>query len=195
MTRATRYASSLVCQEGHGTQPRRGDGRLRSVPVMQLAPPMHEGSRRGGAEQNDGWAAFFSSLVTKLRLKPPSRTELRRSERIFVTRRPFGPQLRQLLKPKTCLNCTDIGFRKCLGPLLSAALLLAGCDMSIGHLTGRATDEWTHRYPLSSGGEIRIVNTNGKLEVEPPAGPEVQILPERIARAAPEPGAPDRRPR
>src|SRR5437870_8319234 len=43
---------------------------------------------------------FHHGLVTKLRLKPPSKTEPRRSERIFVTRRPFGPQLRQLLKPK-----------------------------------------------------------------------------------------------
>ncbi|PYR00768.1 MAG: hypothetical protein DMF97_08930 [Acidobacteria bacterium] len=136
-----------------------------------------------------------SRLVTKLRLKPPSRTEPRRSERIFVTRRPFGPQLRQLLKPKTCLNRTDIGFRRCLGPLLSAALLLAGCDMSIGHLTGRATDEWTHRYPLSSGGEIRIVNTNGKIEVEPADGPEVEIRAERIARAATDAGARELLPR
>src|SRR5438876_5146321 len=55
-----------------------------------------------------------AGAVTKLRLKPPSKTEPRRSERIFVTRRPFGPQLRQLLKPKTCLNRTDIGFRRCL---------------------------------------------------------------------------------
>ena len=59
-----------------------------------------------------------------------------------------------------------IAVSRRLGPLLSSALLLAGCDMSIGHLTGRATDEWTHRYPLSPNGEVRIVNTNGKIEVE-----------------------------
>jgi outer membrane protein len=58
------------------------------------------------------------SVVTKLRLKPPSNTEPRLSERIFVTRRPFGPQPRQLLKPKTCLNRTNIGFRRCLGAML-----------------------------------------------------------------------------
>src|SRR5207249_8815559 len=65
-----------------------------------------------------GWALglyrhHVHGAVTKLRLKPPSQTEPRRGERIFVTRRPFGPQLRQLLKPKTCLNRTDIGFRRC----------------------------------------------------------------------------------
>src|SRR5439155_19750341 len=60
------------------------------------------------------WRNTRSGLVTKLRLKPPSRTEPRRSRRIFVTRRPFGPQLRQLLKPTTCLNHTDIGFRRCV---------------------------------------------------------------------------------
>jgi dipeptidyl aminopeptidase/acylaminoacyl peptidase len=61
-------------------------------------------------------------LVTQLRLKPPSRTEPRRSERIFVTRRPFGPQLRQLLKPNTCRNRTDIGFRRCRVVALSVTL-------------------------------------------------------------------------
>jgi len=52
--------------------------------------------------------------VTKLRLKPPS-DEPAAGSRIFVTRRPrSGRKLRQLLKPKTCLICTDIGFRRCL---------------------------------------------------------------------------------
>jgi hypothetical protein len=82
-----------------------------------------------------------------------------------------------------------------LGLLLSSALLLAGCDMSVGHLTGRATDEWTHRYPLSAGGEVRIVNTNGKIEVEPADGPDVEIRAERIARAATDAGARELLPR
>jgi Putative adhesin len=85
--------------------------------------------------------------------------------------------------------------RGLLAPLLSSALLLAGCDMSIGHLTGRATDEWTRRYPLSPKGEVRIVNTNGKIEVEPADGPEVEIRAERIARAATDAGARELLPR
>ncbi len=44
--------------------------------------------------------------------------------------------------------------------------LLAGCDLSLGNLSARATDEWTHTYPLTAGGEVRIVNTNGRIDVE-----------------------------
>src|SRR4051794_13846496 len=79
--------------------------------------------------------------------------------------------------------------------LLSLAILLAGCDMSIGHLTGRATDEWTRRYPLSPGGEVRVVNTNGRIEVEPGEGPDVEVRAERIARAATDAGARELLPR
>jgi len=73
-----------------------------------------------------------------------------------------------------------------LAPL---TLALAACDMSVGHLAGRATDEWTRRYTLAPGGEIRIVNTNGKIEVEPSNGSEVEVRAERIARAATDTGA------
>src|SRR6266567_8819236 len=71
----------------------------------------------GAARVPPPWQ-LVSWTVTKLRLKPPSKIEPRHRRRIFVTRRPFGPQLRQLLKParrKTCLACKDIGFRRCLG--------------------------------------------------------------------------------
>ena len=56
-----------------------------------------------------------------------------------------------------------VGSASCSLPLVFA---LAGCDMSLGNLTGRATDEWTRTYPLSPGGEVRIVNTNGRIDVE-----------------------------
>jgi Putative adhesin len=74
-------------------------------------------------------------------------------------------------------------------------LALAGCDLSVGHMAARATDDWTRRYPLSPGGEVRVVNTNGKIEVEPGDGPDVQIRAERIARAATESGARELLPR
>jgi hypothetical protein len=58
----------------------------------------------------------YDTLLTKLRLKPPSDRPAD-GRRIFVTRRPrSGRTLRQLLKPNTCLDCTDIGFRRCLSP-------------------------------------------------------------------------------
>lgn len=68
--------------------------------------------------------------------------------------------------------------------LLPLTVALAGCDASLAHLTARATDEWTHTYPLTAGGEVRIVNTNGRIDVEGVDGTTVEIRAERIARGA-----------
>src|SRR5262245_59623608 len=73
--------------------------------------------------------------------------------------------------------------------LLPLALVLGGCDMGMAHLAGRATDEWTHTYPLKAGGEVRIVNTNGKIDVEPSDGAELVVRAEKSARAATDTGA------
>jgi hypothetical protein len=78
---------------------------------------------------------------------------------------------------------------------LPLAFAVAGCDMSLGNLTGRATDEWIRRYPLSPGGEVHVVNTNGKIEVEQADGSEVEIRAERVARAATDSGARELLPR
>jgi DUF4097 and DUF4098 domain-containing protein YvlB len=79
--------------------------------------------------------------------------------------------------------------------VLPLAAFLAGCDVSLGHLTGRATDEWTRTYPLSQGGEVRIGNTNGRIDVEGVDGSTVEIRAERIARAATDEGAKELLPR
>ena len=70
---------------------------------------------------------------------------------------------------------------------LPLAVALAGCDVSLGHLSARATDEWTHTYPLTAGGEVRIVNTNGRIDVEGVDGRRVEVRAERIASGATEP--------
>ncbi|MGH9139511.1 MAG: DUF4097 family beta strand repeat-containing protein [Vicinamibacterales bacterium] len=77
-------------------------------------------------------------------------------------------------------------LKKASGPflLLPLVILMAGCDVSLGNLTARATDEWTHTYPLTAGGEIRIVNTNGRIDVEGIEGSTVEVRAERIARGA-----------
>ena len=36
------------------------------------------------------------------------------------------------------------------------ALVISACDVRLGNLAGRATDEWTHTYPLTAGGQVRI---------------------------------------
>ena len=79
--------------------------------------------------------------------------------------------------------------------LTSALTVLAACDLSLGNLTGRATEEWTRSYPLASGGEIRIGNTNGRVEIEGVDGSTVEVRAEKIARAATETGARELLPR
>src|SRR5471030_1694437 len=81
------------------------------------------------------------------------------------------------------------------GLLLPAALASSACDMSLGNLTGRATEEWTHTYPLTPGGEVRIVNTNGKVDVEGVDGNTVEVRAERIAKGATEESAREMLPR
>ena len=68
--------------------------------------------------------------------------------------------------------------------LLPLVVALAGCDVSLGNLSAHATDEWTHTYPLTPAGEIRIINTNGRIDVEGVDGSTVEVKAERIARGA-----------
>jgi hypothetical protein len=74
-------------------------------------------------------------------------------------------------------------------------LALVACDVSLGDLAGRATDEWTRTYQLSPGGEVRIGNTNGRIEVEGVDASTVEVRAERIARAATDEGARELLPR
>lgn len=69
-----------------------------------------------------------------------------------------------------------------LFPVLVAAAALGSCVGNFA-LDGRATDEWTRTYQLSPGGEVRIGNTNGRIEVEGVDGNTVDIRAERIAKA------------
>jgi hypothetical protein len=62
------------------------------------------------------------------------------------------------------------------------ALAVSACDVHLGNLAGRATDEWTHTYPLTAGGQVRIGNTNGKVDIEGVDGSTVEVRAERIAR-------------
>jgi hypothetical protein len=65
----------------------------------------------------------------------------------------------------------------------------SACDLSFAGLTGRATDEWTRSYQLATGGEVRIANVNGAVDVEGVDGSTVDVSAERIARATTDRGA------
>ena len=67
-------------------------------------------------------------------------------------------------------------------PCLVAAAALGGCVGNFA-LTGHASDEWTRTYQLAPNGEIRVGNTNGRVDVEGIDGNTVEIRAERIAKA------------
>jgi hypothetical protein len=75
------------------------------------------------------------------------------------------------------------------------SLALAGCDLSLAHLNGRATEEWSRTYQLSPGGEVRIGNSNGTLEVAGVDGSTVEVRAEKVARATTDDGARELLPR
>jgi hypothetical protein len=79
--------------------------------------------------------------------------------------------------------------------VIAAAVALSGCQMALGGLNARASDEWTRTYPLAANGELQVVNSNGKLEVEGVEGDVVEVRAERIARAATEAAARELLPR
>jgi hypothetical protein len=51
-------------------------------------------------------------------------------------------------------------------------------------LRGRASDEWSHTYSLSGGGELQVVSGNGSIEVSPTGGPATVVRAERVVHAS-----------
>jgi hypothetical protein len=79
--------------------------------------------------------------------------------------------------------------------LVVASMAAAGCGVGIGPFLGKASDTWTHTYPLSQSGEVTIVNVNGKVDVEGVDGSTLEVQAERIARGATDQVARDLLPR
>jgi ribosomal protein S11 len=76
-----------------------------------------------------------------------------------------------------------------------AAVVLSGCGLPVGPLGIKATETWTHTYPLSKSGEVTIVNANGRIEVEGGEGATVEVTAVKIASGATEQLARDLLPR
>jgi hypothetical protein len=69
----------------------------------------------------------------------------------------------------------------CLALILAAA----GCQgRRQASLTGRATDQWTRSYPLSTDGELQIIGANGSVDIQGGTGTSVEVRAERVARAS-----------
>lgn len=83
------------------------------------------------------------------------------------------------------------------GLVVLAAASLAACDVVVGglgnleKLGGRASDTWTRTYPLAAGGQVQVINTNGKVEIEAYDGSTVEVKAEKLARAMTEEAAKD----
>ncbi len=70
-------------------------------------------------------------------------------------------------------------------PLLLATLVaFQGCDVVTANLKHSETAEWRKTYDLAPGGRVQISNINGKIQVEPSTGNTVEVVAQKIAKAA-----------
>jgi hypothetical protein len=67
---------------------------------------------------------------------------------------------------------------------MACLLATSGCDAAVGGLAARASEEWTHSYPLAEQGQVQIASGNGSIDVEGADGAMVEVRAERVARAA-----------
>jgi hypothetical protein len=67
-------------------------------------------------------------------------------------------------------------------PLL--VLVSAGCDIAMADLRQRETAEWRKTYDLQPGGRLSVTNVNGKIDAQPAAGTQVEIVAQKSARGA-----------
>ena len=68
--------------------------------------------------------------------------------------------------PQSVLSSLPLALLAGMGILASQGcdVTIRDGDISVDHGHGRATREWRRTYPLSEGGRVEIVNTNGAIE-------------------------------
>lgn len=70
-------------------------------------------------------------------------------------------------------------------PALGLALAGASaCDIVTADYKSKETAEWRKTFQLQPGGRVEISNVNGRIEVEPSAGNTVEVIAQKIAKAA-----------
>lgn len=69
-----------------------------------------------------------------------------------------------------------------LAVVAAALLTLAGCDLMMTDFSVQATDEWSSRYTLAAGGRVEVENVNGRIEVQPSDGDQVEVRAEKIGK-------------
>jgi hypothetical protein len=68
--------------------------------------------------------------------------------------------------------------------LLPVLLAAAGCDIAMADLRQKETAEWRKSYELQAGSRLSVTNVNGKIDVQPATGRQVEIVAEKSARGA-----------
>jgi hypothetical protein len=70
-------------------------------------------------------------------------------------------------------------------PLMLLSLtVLPGCDVAMADLKHNETAEWRKTYELAPGGQVKISNVNGKIDVSPSTGSTVEVVAQKVARGA-----------
>jgi hypothetical protein len=67
-------------------------------------------------------------------------------------------------------------------PLLAVAS--AGCDIALADFKAKQSVEWKKTYELAPDGRFELSNVNGRVVVEPSSGSTVEVVAEKIAKAA-----------
>jgi hypothetical protein len=75
--------------------------------------------------------------------------------------------------------------------LVAVGLVAGACDIGVDGkggfsfdvASGKAQDEWARSYIIEPGGQLEIINVNGRITAEAGDGPAVEVKAERIARA------------
>ena len=70
-----------------------------------------------------------------------------------------------------------------------AVVSTAGCDIVTADLKHAATSEWRKTYQLDPGGRVEISNVNGRIQVTPSDGNQVEIVAEKKGRGPSEAAA------
>ena len=71
------------------------------------------------------------------------------------------------------------------GIVVALVATVAACNPHrVGPLSGRASSEWTRSYAIQAGGEFQVVGAGGTIDVQGSANPAIDVMAERVVRAA-----------
>jgi hypothetical protein len=80
--------------------------------------------------------------------------------------------------PLTALFSPVLSGACALGVLAACDIRIRDGDVSVNHVDGRATQEWTRKYPLTANGRVEVTNPRGSIDVAvgPPGSVELTAV-------------------